>query len=153
MQVRCHFRTTASAEQVMDAYTDFSDRRLQIWRDTLKPDNYALLEQGRCWAVVREGSLRMGVVLRYDWSEPFVVRWSVVKSSFCDHSEWRLTVRPATDGGAQVEILINEHGGKGASGRLILGLKGLLGPRVLRHSSKRTLDRFSAEGPRSRFVT
>jgi hypothetical protein len=42
---------------VLDAYTDFSDRRLHTWRDTLKPGNYALLEQGPMWAVVREGSL------------------------------------------------------------------------------------------------
>lgn len=147
MQLRCHFQTTASPEQVLAAYTDFSDRRLQTWRDTLKPGNYALVEQGRTWAVVREGSLRMGVVLRYEWSEPFMVRWSILESSFCHQGDGLLTTRAATGGGAHVEILINEHGGKGASGRVILGLKGLLGPRVLRRSSKRTLDRLSAEGP------
>lgn len=147
MQPRCRFQTTASPEQVFDAYTDFSDRRLQIWRDTLKPDNYALLEHGPSWAVVREGSLKMGVVLRYDWREPFTVRWSILESSFCDHGEGRLTTRAAVDGGAHVEIRIDEHGGRGVSGRVVLGLKGLLGPRVLRRSSKRTLDRFSAEGP------
>jgi hypothetical protein len=145
MQLRCQLQTTASPEQVLDAYTDFSDRRLHTWRDTLKPGNYALLEQGPTWAVVREGSLRMGVVLRYDWSEPATVRWSIVESSFCDHGDGRLTTRAAAGGGAHVEILIDEHGGRGVSGRVVLGLKGLLGPRVLRRCSKRTLDRLSTE--------
>lgn len=145
MQLRCHFRTTASPEQVLDAYTDFSARRLHIWGDTLKQDNYALLEQGRSWAVVREGSLRMGVVLRYEWSEPFTVRWSILESSFCDGGEGLLTTRAAAGRGAHVEILIDEHGPRGMSGRVVLGLKGLLGPRVLERSSKRTLDRLSAE--------
>ena len=146
MELRCHFQTTASPEQVIDAYTDFTDRRLQTWRDTLKPDDYALLERGRSWAVVREGSLRMGVVLRYEWSEPFVVRWSIVESSFCDRGDGLLTVRAAPGGSSYVEILIHEHGPKGAAGHVILGLKSLLGPRVLRRSTKRTLDRLSVEG-------
>ena len=46
MQLRCHFQTTASPEQVLHAYTDFSDRRLHSWRDPRKPGNYALVEQG-----------------------------------------------------------------------------------------------------------
>lgn len=145
MQLRCSFLTTASPEQVVDAYTDFTERRLEIWRDTLRPQDYALLDQGSSWAVVREGSLKMGVTLRYEWSEPYVVRWSILTSSFCDHGAGTLTARAAAGGGAEVDILIVEQGGKGVRGRVVLALKGLLGPSVLRRTSKRALDRLARE--------
>jgi polyketide cyclase/dehydrase/lipid transport protein len=146
MQVRCSFETRATPAQVFHAYTDFTDRRLETWRDTLKPENYSLHESGASWAVVREGSLRMGVVLRYEWSEPSTVRWSILESNLCDHGGGELTVRPAAGGGAHVDIRIEEGGGKGMLGRLVLGLKSLLGPSVLRRASKGTLDRIADEG-------
>ena len=146
MRVRCSFETRATPEQVHRAYTDFSDRRLEIWRDTLRPENYSLHASGDSWAVVREGSLRMGVVLRYEWTEPDKVRWTVVESNFCEYGAGRLTVRPAATGdGAHVDILIEERGGKGVLGPAVLGLKALLGPSVLRRASKRTLDRLADE--------
>ena len=88
----------------------------------------------------------MGVVLHYEWSGPGTVRWSILRSTFCDHGSGTLTTRAAADGGAHVDILIDEQGGKGLRGRIILGLKGLLGPSVLGRASKRTLDRFADEG-------
>ncbi len=88
----------------------------------------------------------MGVVLRYEWSEPGVVRWTILESNFRDHGTGRLTVRPATTGGgAHVDILIDEGGGKGVLGPAVLGLKALVGPSVLRRASKRALDRLADE--------
>ena len=145
MRVRCSFETRASPDQVFQAYTDFTDRRLETWRDTLRPENFSLYDSGPTWAVVREGSLRMGVVLHYEWSEPYRVRWSLLESNFCDYGSGELTVRPAGGGSSVVRILIEETGGKGALGPVLLGLKGLLGPRVLRRASKRTLDRIADE--------
>ena len=145
MRVRCSFETRATPEQVLRAYTDFSDRRLETWRDTLRPENYRLRESGDSWAVVREGGLRMGVVLRYEWSEPDRVRWSILESNFCEYGSGELTVRPAVGGGAHVEVLIEEGGGKGALGRVALRLKELLGPSILRRSAKRTVDRLADE--------
>ncbi|MGY1813995.1 SRPBCC family protein [Blastococcus sp. SYSU D00820] len=148
MRLRCAFSTDATPEQVLDAYTEFGPRRLEIWRDTLRPEHYELRERGDTWAVVREGSLRMGVVLRYDWSTPGTVTWTLLQSTFCDRGGGRLEVRPDGDGGARVQIVIEEHGGRGLAGRAVLGLKGLLGPTVLRRASKRSLDRFAAEARR-----
>ena len=145
MQMRCTFETRATPAQVFHAYTDFTDRRLETWRNTLRPENYRLHESGASWAVVREGSLRMGVVLRYEWQEPYTVRWSILQSTFCNYGTGELRILPASDGGAVVDVLIEEREGKGALGPVILGLKGLLGPSVLRRTSKCTLDRVADE--------
>jgi len=143
--MRCNFVSKASPEQVIRAYTDFSDRRLEIWRGTLKRENYALRESGDSWAVVREGSLKTGVVRRYEWAEPNKVRWSVLESSICDRGTGELYVRPARTGGSHVEILIEEEGKKNILAAITLGLKGLFGPLILPRRSKRALDRFAEE--------
>jgi hypothetical protein len=145
MRMRCAFETRATPDQVFRAYTDFTHHRLDTWRDTLRPENYSLHSSGASWAVVREGSLRMGVVLRYEWPEPYTVRWTILESNFCAHGTGDLTVRAAANGGAQVDIVIEERGGKGVLGPVVLGLKGLVGPAVLRRASKRTLDRIADE--------
>lgn len=44
--------TQASPEQVLDAMTDFTDRRLEIWH-TLDPKVYEVRESGETWAVAR----------------------------------------------------------------------------------------------------
>jgi hypothetical protein len=146
MLMRCHFSTAATPSQVHRAYTDFSPRRLKTWRDTLRPGNFSLLDEGEGWAVVREGSLAMGVVLRYEWDTSYAVRWSVVESSFCDRGKGRMEVE-ALARGSRVHIIIEEHGGRGIRGKLILVVKGLLGPLVLTRSARRSLDRLATEEP------
>ncbi|MCZ2826083.1 MULTISPECIES: SRPBCC family protein [unclassified Modestobacter] len=145
--MQCVFETRATPDQVFRAFTDFTPRRLETWRDTLKPENYSLHSSGASWAVVREGSLRMGVVLPYEWPEPYTVRWTILESNFCAcaHGTGVLTVQAAADGGAQVDIVIEERGGKGVLGPFVLGLKSLVGPAVLRAASKHTLDRIADE--------
>ena len=145
MRMQCTFDTLASPGQVLRAYNDFTEHRLEIWRDTLRPEHYALLDRGDTWAVVREGSLRMGVVLRYEWGAPDEVRWTIQEATFCARGGGRLGVRPLDDGGSRVAISIEEHGPRGLAGRPVLLLKGLLGPRVLARASRRSLDRFAAE--------
>lgn len=146
MLLRCRFDTAATPNQVHRAYTDFSPRRLEIWRDTLRPESFSLLDEGEGWAIVREGSLAMGVVLRYEWDDPYVVRWSVLESSFCDRGTGRVEVEPLARG-SHVRIVIEEHGGTGIRGQLILVVKGLLGPVVLARSTKRSLDRLATREP------
>lgn len=145
MRMRCNFVTRASPERVIRAYTDFSDRRLEIWRDTLKAENYAVHDSGDSWAVVREGSLKAGPVLRYEWTEPNKVRWSVLESTICERGTGELYVRPARTGGSHVEIWIEEEGRKNVLAGITLGLKGLFGPLTLPRTSRRALDRFAEE--------
>lgn len=144
MRVRCQFDTVATPSQVFFAYTDFSPTRLSTWRDTLRPENFAVVAMGDGWATVREGSLAMGVILRYEWDDSNVVRWSVLESSFCDRGEGRMEVEPLAQG-SRVRIVIEEHDGAGVRGKLILMVKGVLGPVVLPRTTKRSLDRLAAE--------
>ncbi|WP_107774546.1 SRPBCC family protein [Nocardioides sediminis] len=74
--MRFEVTTKASPGQVLDAFTDFSDRRLETWKRTPK---------------------------LYDWSDPTVVRWTVVESSYGGGgaSEIRLVPR---DGGTRLYV-------------------------------------------------
>ncbi|MGW4941056.1 hypothetical protein ACWEOZ_05635 [Actinoplanes sp. NPDC004185] len=73
--------TKASPEQVRGALTDFTDRRPQIWNRTLDAKKYALRNT---WAIARENTpgSPFWAVARYDWSEPAVIRWTVLESSY-----------------------------------------------------------------------
>lgn len=75
-RVRFDLETRASPDQVRRTLTDFTDRRLEIWRRTLDPKTYELRDLGEHWAVARESTpgSPFWVVVRYDWSDPEVVR-------------------------------------------------------------------------------
>lgn len=98
--------TEASPEQVLRALTDFSDRRLVTWSRTLDPATYELREQGDTWAVARESTPRSPywVVARYDWSDPAVVRWTTVESSYGGGGAGSVRISPAGDSGSRLEV-------------------------------------------------
>ena len=102
--MRFDLETKASPEQVLRALTDFTPDRLRIWNRTLDPKTYELREQGATWAVARESTPRspFWVVVRYDWSDPAVVRWTVVESSYGGGGEGLVRVTPGHDGGSRV---------------------------------------------------
>ncbi|GAA3509237.1 hypothetical protein [Georgenia daeguensis] len=102
--MRFDLETTASPEQVRRALTDFTDRRLQIWSRTLDPRTYELRDSGETWAEARESSSGspFWVVVRYDWSDPDVVRWTVTQSSYGGGGEGFVRTSPLGDGGSRV---------------------------------------------------
>jgi hypothetical protein len=102
--MRFDIRTKASPEQVRRALTDFTDARLQDWNRTLDPKTYELRDSGQTWAVARESSPRspFWVVVRYDWSDPEAVRWTVLESSYGGGGEGLVRIAPRDDGGSQV---------------------------------------------------
>ena len=130
MLFRYSLETRATPEQVVRAFTDFSDRRLQVWRRTLDPKKYEVRELGDTWAVVREGSggTNIWVVLRYEWQEPGTVRWTLVDSDHCTGGRGEVVVRPLERGGSRVDALIDHTGPRGPRGRMILLMQRLIGP-------------------------
>src|SRR5687767_12816713 len=104
--MRFDLETMASPEQVRAALTDFTDRRLQTWRRTLDPKRYELRALGDTWAVAKEASpgSPFWVVLRYDWSEPDVVRWSVIDSSYGGGGDGAATITPTEAGGSHLDV-------------------------------------------------
>ena len=102
--MRFNIKTKASSEQVLRALTDFTDARLQIWNRTLDPKTYELRDSGQTWAVARESSPRspFWVVVRYDWSDPESVRWTILDSSYGGGGEGLVQIAPGDDGGSRV---------------------------------------------------
>jgi hypothetical protein len=54
--MRFDVTTDASPGQVLQALTDFTERRARIWHRTLDPKTYQLRELGDTWAVAREST-------------------------------------------------------------------------------------------------
>ena len=102
--MRFEVTTLASPEQVREALTDFTNRRLQIWSRTLDPKTYAVLALGDTWAVARESTAGspFWVVCRYDWSDPQVVRWTVEECSWGGSGAGSVRIALADGGGSRV---------------------------------------------------
>jgi hypothetical protein len=103
-RMRFDIKTKASSKQVLRALTDFTDARLQIWNRTLDPKTYELRDSGQTWAVARESSPRspFWVVVRYDWSDPESVRWTILDSSYGGGGEGLVQIAPGDAGGSRV---------------------------------------------------
>ena len=146
--MRVHFRldTRASPEQVFTAFTDMSERRLEVWSKTLDPAKYEVREQGEGWAVVREGSagVHLWVVLRYEWAAPDRVRWTLVDSDHCDRGTGEILIAPRDGGGSRVDVTIHHSGGRGLRGRAVLLTQGVLGPLAFPRAWRSALDRLAA---------
>ncbi|MGH3357925.1 MAG: hypothetical protein ACRDO7_03920 [Nocardioidaceae bacterium] len=141
--------TTASPEQARAAFIDFGPRRLEIWGSSLSPKKYELREHGDDWAVVKEGStgFRIWVLLRYDWSEPGTVRWTLIDSGHCRRGTGCITISPGPDGGSHLEVEIAHFGPRGVTGAPTLLLQGLLGPIVFPRVWRSALNRIAEWEP------
>ena len=113
--------TLVSAERVLEAARDFSERRAELWPD-VHVEHLRIHEMGDDYAEVTEGNpWPIGYVwerLRYDWSQPGSVKGTVVDSNiFEPGSTWELRATP-TNGGSRVEVIGVRHL-KGFKGRLL----------------------------------
>jgi hypothetical protein len=109
-EMRFDLVTHALPEQVLEAMTDFTDRRLKIWK-TLDPEIYEVKERGDTWAVAREGSPHSPywVILRYDWSDPRVIRWTELETNHGDPGDGFMRIEPHEAGGSQVHVEWSTH--------------------------------------------
>jgi hypothetical protein len=104
--MRFAVETRASPDQARRALIDFSERRPQIWSRTLDPSTYELRDRGESWAVARESTSGspFWVVVRYDWSDPALLRWTVEESSYGGKGEGWVRIAPRGDGGSRLEV-------------------------------------------------
>ena len=149
MLFRFSLDTTAEPEQVFSAFTDFSPRRLEVWRSTLDPAKYELRQQGEHWAVVREGSAGadIWVVLRYEWQEPGTIRWTLVDSNHCDGGRGEVLVSARDGGGSRVDAVIDHERPRGVKGTAILLVQRLVGPVAFPRMWRSALDRLANPAP------
>ena len=61
---------------------------------------------GDSWAVARESTpgSPFWVVVRYDWSDPAVVRWTVEESSYGGHGTGSARIAPTDHGGSRLHV-------------------------------------------------
>jgi hypothetical protein len=144
--MRFELDTIAAPDQVLAALTDFTDRRLQIWRRTLDPKRYELRELGDTWAVAKEASpgSPFWVVARYDWSGPDVVRWSVIDSSYGGGGDGAATITPTKSGGSRLNVHWSNHGPRQRA--LLWLLQHLPMDRLVARMWRQALDRYAENG-------
>jgi len=148
MRFHASLDTKASPDQVLEALTDFSDRRPLIWEGTLDPDKFEVYEVGDTWADVREGSKRPEVwaVEHYDWSEPGRILWTAKESNFCEPgSGIEVYVTEGESGGAHIEMDWHRKPSNLKGWMLISPMK-LVGPKMIEKYWTKALDRY-AETP------
>lgn len=138
------FDTKATPEQVFDAFTDFSERRLDVWRQTLDPAKYELRERGDNWALVKEGSAgtKIWVLVRYDWDDSHrVVRWTLVDSTYCDGGGGDVTITPREPRGSHVAVDFHHSDSRGVRGGSVMLMQRLVGPVFFPRWWRTALDR------------
>jgi hypothetical protein len=90
------------------ALTDFGPGRAEVFGNS-ESGHLQVHDRGETWADVTEGSKAGGGIwqrMRYDWSEPGVVRLDVTDSNaFGPGSRWTYRVTPAA-GGTDIDLAI-----------------------------------------------
>jgi len=137
--------SSTPADLVLQALTDFSPRRPELWPN-ISPKFYQVHSVGQTEADVTEGSTFLGGIWerdRYDWSEPGVVLIEVEDSNaFATGSWWRYQVEPVGSG-SLVRFQFDRRP-KNLKGRLASFLLALAGKRVFTRSLEETLRRLGA---------
>ena len=134
----------ASPVQARGALTDFTDRRPQIWNRTLDPKTYELRERGETWAVARESSpgSPFWVVVRYDWSDPAVVRWTVEESSYGGGGGGFVRITARADGGSHLDVEWRNTDARRQRALVLLLHRGPAG-RLISRMWRSALDRYA----------
>ena len=120
LTIRVTAKTSSPPERVLDAGRDFSKRRADVWPN-VKVKHLQIHELGKTFADVTEGTWVVGLFWerdRYDWSQPGLVKATVIDSSvFESGSTWELRATPR-DGGSDVEIVLHRGFRRGPKGRI-----------------------------------
>lgn len=122
--------TTASPEQFLAGLTDFGPERAKLFGRSAN-EYLRVHEQGPGHADVTEGSGGIWERLRYDWSDPArVVLTTTDSNTWGGASGHTYTFTRLADGTTRIDAVVVREG-KNLKGRLIGGLLGLVGKRVL----------------------
>lgn len=144
--MRFTLTTTASPDQVLRALTDFTERRPRIWHRTLDAKTYELRELGDTWAVARESTAHspFWVVERYDWSDPSVVRWDDVETSWGGLGSGEVRIVPVDGGGSRLEARWSNGDAERLRDRVLLRAlhRGPM-PHLIARMWRQTLDEYA----------
>jgi hypothetical protein len=132
--------TTVAPDRFIAALTNFGPGRGEIFAYSHE-DSVKVKARGDTWAEVTEGSAG-GVweSLRYDWSQPNVVRLTTLESNIWGPSSgWTYTLTPRNDGGTDIDLVVVRKG-RNARGRVAAGLVAPAGTRLVGRDLRRTLE-------------
>ena len=128
--IRLHQNTTATAEQVLAAITDFGPGREQIFGNSA--GSYLKVHsQSPGHADVTEGSRGIWERLEYDWTNPRRITMRTVDSNIWGGASGHTyTITPKPDGTTDIDVVAVREG-KNLKGRLTGLLLGSVGKGVL----------------------
>jgi hypothetical protein len=145
--LRVSVHAAVPPERFIDALTDFSERRSEVWGNS--DAAYLMVhERGETWADVTEGSGVAGGVwqrMRYDWSRPGMVRLDVSDgNAFGRGSFWEYQVTPAR-GGSDIALAVHRKPVTW-KGRLLDVLLLVAGRRVFGQDLRRSVSKVEQAG-------
>jgi polyketide cyclase/dehydrase/lipid transport protein len=146
-QVEMDIETTLSPQTVLDALTDFSDKRPDIWPG-IDPELYEVRSIGETEALIKEGSstpgMKIWAIEHYDWSEPGTVKWTVMESNFSSPGDFVSAKVTPKDGGSSIHITWNRTGAN-FLGKFVARVIKLTNGKPVAASIRKALDRMEKQ--------
>ncbi|MCK8615212.1 hypothetical protein [Gordonia sp. C13] len=141
--IHMHEKTTVTPEQFLAGLTDFGPGRKELFGNSA--DSYLEVHhEGPHEADVTEGSNGIWETLHYDWADPHRVVLATTDSNLWGGpSGHTYTLTPQPTGGTDVDVLVVRDG-KNLKGRLLAGVLGAVGPRVLGKQFRHTVEAIEA---------
>jgi hypothetical protein len=120
-------------EAVLDALTDFSERRPELW-PAIDPEVYRVHELSASTALVTEGTDVMGGIWAtelYEWDGSGSVRATIQESNFWHPGgTWELSAA-THEGGGSILRVTRDRRAKNFKARLLEAMMRVIGPRIL----------------------
>jgi hypothetical protein len=129
--------TDVPPERMMEAATDFSERRPELWPN-ISREFWQLHDHGPNWAEATEGSPAVWARERYEWSDNRVVGTTQDSNVWQPGGTWTLTVEPRKDAGSHIRVDLDRRW-KG-KGWLFYVPVALFGRQMFKRNLQKTLD-------------
>jgi hypothetical protein len=100
--------TDVRPERMMEAATDFSERRPELWPN-ISREFWQLHDHGSNCAEATEGSPAVWARERYEWSADRVVGTTQDSNVWQPGGTWTLTVEPGQDAGSHIHIDVDRR--------------------------------------------
>ena len=141
--IHLHQTTTSTPEQFVAGLTDFGPGRSKLFGRSA--DGYLQVHsQGPSQADVTEGSGGIWERLHYDWSDPHRVDMRTTDSNLWGGASGHTyTLTPKPDGTTDIDVVVVRDG-KNFKGRVLGGLLGVIGKRVLGGELTKTVKAIEA---------
>jgi len=141
--IHLHEKTTATPEEFLAGLTDFGPGRGELFGNST--DNYLEVHnQGPHDADVTEGSSGIWERLHYDWTDPHRVVMTTTDSNLWGGASGHVyTLTQEPNGETDVDVVVVRDG-KNLRGRLLAGVLGAFGSRVLGKQLKKSIEAIEA---------